>query len=278
MPTQLRNSLVDQLTTKTLDFHGRRITNAGDATATQDYVTLAQVMAIGGVTYGFWGARPAATPGKLYYAADRSSLYIGTPNGWLFVAGGMRGVISQLPIGLGLQDTGFTFESTEYEHTLKWNGAAYKFVSGDKSRYFAMSLDGPPSGGVWGLCDGTTYNVLLTDGTVESIVTPNLADGTFLRATTAYTGTPAAAVRASWEAAAKTAIENQKHTHSYSQGGSNAFGGGAFNAVSSFTANTGDDSVDHYHALTDADAQLQLFSDVGGGMPLRFDVQVYLRR
>ena len=46
--TDLRNSLVDQQTTRDLVLHGRKITGASDATAPGDYVTLRQLT--GGTT------------------------------------------------------------------------------------------------------------------------------------------------------------------------------------------------------------------------------------
>lgn len=48
MPNQsLQNSRVDLLSTRNLDFKGRKIQNAGDGTLPQDYVTLAQIQSLG---------------------------------------------------------------------------------------------------------------------------------------------------------------------------------------------------------------------------------------
>lgn len=41
--TKLRDEQVDRLNARSVDFHGRRITNATDAKAPQDYVTLSQM-------------------------------------------------------------------------------------------------------------------------------------------------------------------------------------------------------------------------------------------
>ena len=42
----LRDRKVDLLSTQNLDFHGRRVSNAGDAQAPQDYVTLTQAKSL----------------------------------------------------------------------------------------------------------------------------------------------------------------------------------------------------------------------------------------
>lgn len=88
-------------------------------------------------------------------------------------------------------DAGYQVNITDYAHEIIWTGSQWNFAPGDSSKFVVPSVDGnPPSGGVWGLCDGSAYNVFeVTAGTVNivNITTPNLTGDTFVRGGT-YTG------------------------------------------------------------------------------------------
>lgn len=92
-------------------------------------------------------------------------------------------------------DAGYQVNVTDYAHEIIWTGSQWNFAPGDASKYIVPSVDtNPPSGGVWGLCDGSAYNVFeVTAGVVSivSITTPVLTGDTFIRGGT-YTGTVSA--------------------------------------------------------------------------------------
>lgn len=87
-------------------------------------------------------------------------------------------------------DGGYTVDITDYEHTIIWDGANWRWSPGDGSKYFQDSDGTQPNGGVWQLCDGSTVNVMIiTAGVVSllSFTTPDTTGATFFRGG-AYTG------------------------------------------------------------------------------------------
>lgn len=208
----------------------------------------------------------------------------------------IRDVLGNIPNGLNQGDAGQLFTATDYEHRYRWTGSAWKFLEGDASGYMVMSKpDGTaPNGGLWGLCDGTAYNVAQPDGTVASVTTlPLSTPGTFL--TGDASGAAGAASAATWAAGAVTDPENL-HTHSVDPppaATSNDNGPGqdvpqGTGAVINVAAHPHNHSVDiapfnsgagsaHSHALS-ATAQLNPPSAANGGLQARIGVRFYIRR
>ena len=84
------------------------------------------------VYYGTHAARPPADqttpPRSLYVETDRGNvIYQQQANAWKYAAGIMTGTLSpdQRPAGLGANDTGFRFWTTDTKQTFRWSGSAW---------------------------------------------------------------------------------------------------------------------------------------------------------
>jgi hypothetical protein len=97
------------------------------------------------VEYGTHAARPPAderTPSRtLYVETDRTVLYQNQNNAWVYVAGTMWGTISpdQRPAGLGTNDDGFLFETTDSYELYRWTGSAWANSTQSNTVDFAMA-------------------------------------------------------------------------------------------------------------------------------------------
>lgn len=96
---------------------------------------------------------------------------------------------------LGPGDVGYVMFVTDFAHLVYWDGAAWQWLDGD--RPYRFDDFGADPGVGWGLCDGTTYDVLVVGGvslTTASLTTPDLAGSpTYKKSAAAYTGTITAA-------------------------------------------------------------------------------------
>jgi hypothetical protein len=248
---------------------------------------------------------PRGTPGVATNAGLTPQMPLvnadGTPTVFFFryllttrPAAQTRDVMANIPTRLGSADAGQLFTATDYQHTYVWTGSAWEFAAGDASGYTVIGKpDGsPPDGGLWGLCDGSAYDVAQPDGTLASVATQALTAGAFL------TGdAPGAAVAsaATWAAGAKTDTE-AAHTHSIdppatasgNDSGSIAINVGTGTAVivashphthsvdvAAFASDVG---TAHAHALSNANARLNPPSAANGGLPARVGVRFYIRR
>lgn len=205
-------------------------------------------------------------------------------------------------------DEGFRTYITDYTHLLRWTSTAWDFAPGDPgSGFVAMGKPNgnAPNGGTWGLCDGTAYNVLNGDGSLTSTTTQNLTGEVFLKGSTA-TAAQQSATRATWEATAKTDNESA-HTHAVGTLANAASATGITldaHTTAADTAVTGAGTrltgpvshtvtdpththtisgstaagSAHQHVLSDATAQLKVFSEANGGLPLRISTVWYIRK
>lgn len=207
----------------------------------------------------------------------------------------IRDLLANIPGGFNAGDAGQLFTATDYQHRYRWTGSAWQFLEGDASGYMVMSKpDGTaPNGGLWGLCDGSAYNVAQSNGTVISVTTLNLTTaGQFL--TTDTSGVLFAATQPTWQGGAVTEAENT-HVHTITPPAAlvDPDTGGAIIQPGSGTAITvashphqhtvtvtafgSGPGTAHSHALS-INARLNPPSDANGGLPARIGVRFYIRR
>jgi hypothetical protein len=183
--------------------------------------------------------------------------------------------LAALAAALGANDIGLVVPVSDYHHTLQWTGIGWQFVEGDASEYVVIGGPGgsAPIGGLWGICDGTAYNILQSDGSLALVTTQSLTGNVFIKGA-ATVAAQRAADRAKWEATAVTDDESS-HTHNIVNNINTTLGGGANNAAAAQTSSAG---TAHHHALSDANAQLKVFNETNGGLPLSIQVVFYIRR
>ena len=298
-----------------LAFSGRRLQKIGNAAVADDALPLGQAkelflsastplakaaLSSGNVRFDTFANRGVAGAynGQLFSATDQSYVtWLSTGAGWIYAFGihtRAQADLAALAALLGANDAGYLVRVSTYLHVLKWTGSAWDFQDGEASGYCVMGEpDGSaPAGGLWGLCDGTAYNCLQGDGTLSSKTTQNLTGEVFLKGSTA-TASQQAAVRATWETTAKTDNESA-HTHAVdppsTASGNNSASVEVFAGlgttvaadphthttdIASFTSGAGSA---HQHVLSDATAQLKVFSEANGGLPLRISTVWYIRR
>jgi hypothetical protein len=151
-----------------LDFHGRRIINAGSAIADFDYVTLADLRrALAKIEteieapapgtkqtfYGTHAQRLARAPntvpdGSFFEETDRGALYqsqqlLGVAT-WVLYFGFMTGSYSAKPGDLGLSDDNFWYNAQDQATLSRWTGSAWHYQIGILIDTFANR---PASGG-----------------------------------------------------------------------------------------------------------------------------------
>lgn len=122
--------------------------------------------------------------GTLYTMSDRTNVQyivqdIGGTFTWLFYNGVYVDVLANIPT-LGVNDANFQFHSSDYQQIWTWSGTVWNFSPGSGSGYYTQTNGPAPFGGVWGLADGSTYNVTQNDATLAPVVTP-IAVNTWLR-------------------------------------------------------------------------------------------------
>jgi len=232
------------------------------------------------------GALTTSDLGYQFLATDRNWLFRYSGSAWVLqehLSQPYRNSLANIPT-LGTGDAGALFFVTDYYHLLRWTGTAWEFGQGDSgSGYVAVGKpDGSaPNGGLWGICDGSAYNVLKADGTTESLTTQDLNDDTFILGGATIDATPRVAIRGKWEATAKTdkavsGITLDAHTTRSdipTTGAATVLTGPVSHTITEPNAGAG-----HEHVLSDAIAQLKVPSEANGGVPKRSGVAFYLRR
>lgn len=121
--------------------------------------------------------------GVSFYETDRGATYqvqsVAGSHAWVYVSGVMNDLIANIPSDLGLNDVGFLFNATDFQHQYSWNGTVWHFASSDSGSDFYLTSGNPagPNGGLWGKADGTTYSVAQDDSTVASVVSSVITNG-----------------------------------------------------------------------------------------------------
>jgi hypothetical protein len=117
--------------------------------------------------------------GTLYWETDRTVWYlvalVGGVNVWIYASGEFRDVQASLPSDLGVNDAGFLFQVSDYNHRLRWSGTIWGWAGGEiGSCYMQLfEVDPSPAAG-WHLYDGSTVNYLRSVGTLGSVTLPDL--------------------------------------------------------------------------------------------------------
>lgn len=151
-------------------------------------------------TFANLGLYPAAnyTTGTVFLATDRNisfSVQVPSPTNvatWLYFNGIHEDLLANIPLTLGVNDTGYYFRASDYLHNWKWTGTAWSLLAAAQSGFqggatpgtLTFSLGGPPFGGtgaLWHLCDGTNQNVSQEDATVVLTTLPTIANTWFAR-------------------------------------------------------------------------------------------------
>jgi hypothetical protein len=215
------------LVTTLLDTHANRIANYPAASwpiGTQFYETDRTVTYVNksvtgtptwvyesGQMYDSFSNRPAtlgtADTGFLFMETDRSlngsvdnfPVYRWNGTVWILVAGEFfrnQADIAALVATFTTHDVGAVIDVVDYNHRLLWDGSALSWAPGDTgSGYIAAFLVDPSPTTGWHVCDGTSANVLNYDGSVSSVVTPNLdGNSAFLQFKSTSSATLVAAV------------------------------------------------------------------------------------
>jgi hypothetical protein len=145
------------------------------------------------------GGTPASSLpiGSTFTETDRGNVVyivctIAGANAWVYYSGSMRGTLSpdQKPTDLGTNDAGFLFFATDFAHTYRWNGSAWRYAIefGDPgSGQIEWWIVAPNNNGVYQLCDGTSTTRSLNTGATAAVTTPNLV-GSYIKGANAYTG------------------------------------------------------------------------------------------
>lgn len=183
-------------------------------------------------------------PGTWFWETDRMVLYqvriVADEPHWVYVAGMMRNILSNIPTDLTAYDAGFLFYGTDYAHTWRWTWITgppahgqWEYAPGDRaSGEFAWFASDPGTG--WKLCNGTSTTRTNADASTASFATPNLI-GVYPK-------------------------------------GAGTYSGGVIGAVAgTITGNTGDESahthgINHDHAaFTSSGPSAPYYTLVGGG-------------
>jgi hypothetical protein len=198
-------------------------------------------------------------PATVWFETDRGVFYVlSAANAWLYAAGVYYAALASIPKDLGAADANFRFGATDYMHEWVWSGSAWGFAPGHGSKYFQASDGAPPLGGLWAPCDGTTVKMSQNDGTTADYVTPDLSGDIFILGG-AYTRTRKAAAAPTWDPAAATDPD---------AGAGQVVQSGAGVTVAAHP---------HGHALSNANAKINPPSEANGGLPLRMDLEWYVR-
>lgn len=227
-------------------------------------------------------------PGTTFYETDRKVFYIiefvlGS-NVWVYAAGVMHDNLATIPTDLALPDIGFLFGPADQPgHLLIWGGLFFLFGPGDAgSKYIVAAPGNPPdTNNLWGFCDGSTYACLNGDGTLTNITTPDMTGNVFIEGG-AYTGVQKPAIRATWDPSAVTDLEST-HVHPITLFNSNLGPVNQTPPTNPFFGVAGgtllsDPGTPHAHALTDPLSILNPPSESNGGLPLRINLNWYIRR
>jgi hypothetical protein len=83
------------------------------------------------------------------------------------------GTFSNLPVGLGVADTGFIFYATDAGHAWMWNGSGWQWAPGDPGSGWIAGFESDPGAG-WKPCDGSAATVYTSSGGTASVPTQNM--------------------------------------------------------------------------------------------------------
>ena len=220
-------SKINPLLVGNIDMSQRRVINAGKAVGDFDYVTKLDLSnAVGqlpktaistsststilstvtATRVGAFATRGAAAAHsqELFFASDHNYVaWVSTGSAWIYQSGenyAAQSGIAAIASVLGTNDANYILNVTDFTHRIRWTGSAWNFAHGDDGSYYFVDAPGTPTGGTWGLCDGSAYTYLKADGTTGSYTSKNLtghfrksvtsgADATVAAAAPGFSGT-----------------------------------------------------------------------------------------
>lgn len=118
--------------------------------------------------------------GVLFWETDTTyTYYVGLVAGvktWLYAWGVWRRTQAQVAgVGFGTADARCRIYVTDYDHFLKWSGAAFGWDDGEQgSGMGPVYWEVDPTGVGWHLYNGATVSYLNADGTTSSVALPDL--------------------------------------------------------------------------------------------------------
>ncbi len=201
---------------------------------------------------------------------------------WVYLDDVMKATLASKPTDLGENDVstngpGFQFYGSDYRNQWEWLGTIFQFAAGCGSGQVVIGKpDGTaPNGGLWAPCDGTAATVSKDDATTSSVTTQDLTGNVAILGDSSSSAQIPAS-RATWEATAKTDSATTGITvdpHSTASD-TTVTGAATRDTTATHTVNDGG----HFHALTNANAQLKVPSEANGGLAKRINAVWYIRR
>lgn len=107
---------------------------------------------------------------------------VGGTHHWFYYSGYQADLLVNIPTAsLTVDDAGYTFSATDYIQQYQWAGTQFHFQTNSGSGYLQLfPPTSPPTYGLWGLCDGSTYDISQDDGTTAPFTTTTIPD-TYIR-------------------------------------------------------------------------------------------------
>jgi len=204
LPSELQQSLrelwqsIDRMSgSRSVDLHGRKFLNAGEAIASDEFITKADLerllspdqisLLTGGSGTGTSAATAPSTMsgthaerliagmvrGLRFFETDRTVTYVvNEVSGslvWNVASGVMVGLEGGQPNDLGAADVGFRYDATDTYKGYRWTGTAWQFwiALEQPDTYPGTPTYPTPTDGATGVSTSPTLAWTLTDGTLE---------------------------------------------------------------------------------------------------------------
>jgi hypothetical protein len=232
----------------------------------------------GGMLHGVWESFFQRVEAVLRQVEDIALLLVFADNGEMFPPVREKsGPLADIPITLGAGDVGFIYRSTDVgKHKYFWDGTAWQY-DGDypgfvEAKGVAFTVDTTR----WHIMDGSSIDMADPANPGQKLTGVTIHDwtGPVVLMSGAEDTSARAATRAKWES---TAITDDKVDTGTVGLGSQVVMAGVGATVPSTVGTTALSMNAHHHVLSDADAELQKFSETGGGMPDRIAALWYIR-
>lgn len=150
-------------------------------------VSVSVGASLNGALATFRTAFPAANypPGTGIKLAEGPSFIVQDVTGvhhWFYQSGYQADILANIPTAsLVLDDAGYQFSATDYAQQYVWDGTQFHFGPSSGSGFTQFFPSPPPTFGLWGLSDGSTYAVSQDDGTTAPVATTVLPAGYYMR-------------------------------------------------------------------------------------------------
>lgn len=150
-------------------------------------VTVSVGASLNGALTTFRANFPAANypPGTTIKLAEGPSFIIQDVTGthhWFYYSGYQADLLANIPTAsLVLDDAGYEFSATDYVQQYAWSGTVFHFAPASGSGQVQFFPSPPPTYGLWGLSNGSTYSVSQDDGTTAPVTTTVLPAGYYIR-------------------------------------------------------------------------------------------------